>query len=290
MIAVDDASGEVAGYASLIFAAGSTTVAYHDMTAVRRAYRGRGIAGALKRATIAWAVAHGLEALDTGNDELNAPMRAVNLALGYRPAPDWIGLQGPLAARTTPRRRTRPAYFARDHHRPQRHPAPEPAPHLRQPPGLRRLEEQADPVRAHPDRPVGAAVALRRRHDADGHDQPREGHFTLREDWGLPEFPAMLKLYGRALHRVDAGWINAFGWSNIGIERYFDEYFPRTADHNRIVSVGGFSADELSSSSRPATGGRSPARSRRSSSTSPATTSTSRSGRSSRTPSAGRSR
>lgn len=96
-VAVDESSGEVAGYASLIYAAGSTTVAYHDMTAVRRAYRGRGIATALKRATIAWAVEHGLDALDTGNDEENAPMRAVNLALGYRPVPDWIGLQGPLA-------------------------------------------------------------------------------------------------------------------------------------------------------------------------------------------------
>ena len=34
--------------------------------------------------------------------------------------------------------------------------------------------------------------------------QPREGHFTLKEDWGLREFPEMLRLYGRALHRVDA--------------------------------------------------------------------------------------
>lgn len=96
-IALDEATGEVVGYASLIFAAGSTTVAYHDMTAVRRAWRGRGIATALKRATIAWAVEHGLEALDTGNDTGNAPMRAVNLALDYRPLPDWVGLQGPLA-------------------------------------------------------------------------------------------------------------------------------------------------------------------------------------------------
>jgi GNAT superfamily N-acetyltransferase len=95
-VAVDGASGEVAGYASLIYSAGSTTVAYHDMTAVRRAYRGRGIAGALKRATITWAVEQGLESLETGNDEQNAPMRAVNLALGYQPIPDWIGLQGPL--------------------------------------------------------------------------------------------------------------------------------------------------------------------------------------------------
>ena len=96
-VALDEASGEVAGYASLIYSAGSTTVAYHDMTAVRRAYRGRGIAGALKRATIAWAIENDLEALDTGNDETNAPMRAVNAALGYLPLPDWLGLRGPLA-------------------------------------------------------------------------------------------------------------------------------------------------------------------------------------------------
>ena len=75
--------------------------------------------------------------------------------------------------------------------------------------------------------------------------QPREGHFTLREDWTLRELPEMLRLYGRALRPVDGGWINAFGWSNIGIERYFDEYFGRTANLNRIVSIGGFSADEV---------------------------------------------
>ena len=74
---------------------------------------------------------------------------------------------------------------------------------------------------------------------------PREGHFTLREDWGITDFPEMLRLYGRALRRVDAGWLNAFGWSNIGIERYFDEYFARTSNLNRIISVGGFSADEI---------------------------------------------
>lgn len=74
---------------------------------------------------------------------------------------------------------------------------------------------------------------------------PREGHFTLREDWPLTEFPEMLRLYGRAIRPVDGGWLNAFGWSNIGIERYFDEYFERTAKLNRIVSIGGFSADEV---------------------------------------------
>jgi len=75
--------------------------------------------------------------------------------------------------------------------------------------------------------------------------QPREGHFTLREDWRAREYPELLRRYSGALRRVDAGWINAFGWCNIGIERYFAEYFPRTHHLNRIVSLGGFSADEF---------------------------------------------
>jgi dihydroorotate dehydrogenase (NAD+) catalytic subunit len=75
--------------------------------------------------------------------------------------------------------------------------------------------------------------------------EPREGHFTLREDWHLREVPTLFKKYARALQRVDGGWLNAFGWSNIGIHRYFEEYFPRTHQLNRIVSVGGFSAEEF---------------------------------------------
>lgn len=75
--------------------------------------------------------------------------------------------------------------------------------------------------------------------------EPRAGHFTLREDWSLREFPRLLQMYERALRKVDSGWLNAFGWSNIGVDRYFTEYFPRTPHLNRIVSVGGFSADEF---------------------------------------------
>jgi dihydroorotate dehydrogenase (NAD+) catalytic subunit len=75
--------------------------------------------------------------------------------------------------------------------------------------------------------------------------EPREGHFTLRDDWSLLEFPQMLRMYSKALRRVDGGWLNAFGWCNIGIQSYFDEYFPRTSSQNRIISVGGFSADDL---------------------------------------------
>lgn len=93
-IAVETDTDRVVGYASLIFVPGSTTVAWHDMTAVSRDWRGRGVARALKLATIGWAVDHGLEALETGNDDDNAPMRAVNARLGYRPLPDEVTMRG----------------------------------------------------------------------------------------------------------------------------------------------------------------------------------------------------
>ncbi len=97
MVALDHETGEVVGYASLIMVPGSRTVAWHDMTAVLRAWRGRGIAIALKRATIAWAIRNGLTALETGNDEDNASMRAVNARLGYQPTPDALVMRGSLA-------------------------------------------------------------------------------------------------------------------------------------------------------------------------------------------------
>ena len=95
-VALDTRSGRVIGYACLLMQPGSTTVAYHDMTAVVREYRGRGIARELKNATIAWSIENGLTALETGNDEANAPMRAVNARLGYEPLPDEVLMRGPL--------------------------------------------------------------------------------------------------------------------------------------------------------------------------------------------------
>lgn len=95
-VAVDPVTGRAVGYASLIMVPGSTTTAWHDMTAVLRAYRGRGIARVLKEATIAWALDNGLTALETGNDEANAAMRAVNAGFGYRPLPDEVTMRGPL--------------------------------------------------------------------------------------------------------------------------------------------------------------------------------------------------
>ena len=96
-LAVESGTDRVVGYANLLYPPGTSKVAWHGMTAVARAWRGRGVASALKAATISWAAANGLEALDTANDTDNAPMRAVNLRLGYRPQPDEIYFRGPLA-------------------------------------------------------------------------------------------------------------------------------------------------------------------------------------------------
>jgi mycothiol synthase len=91
-------AGEQAiGYAKLQVSPARPTGGSHGMTAVRRAWRGRGIAGALKRAQIGWALANGLERLETTNEVRNEPMQRVNLGLGYRPTPGSITLEGPLA-------------------------------------------------------------------------------------------------------------------------------------------------------------------------------------------------
>jgi GNAT superfamily N-acetyltransferase len=94
------ADEEVVGYAKLIFTAARPTTAGHDMTAVKRAWRGRGIAGALKRTQIAWAKANGYERLATQNELRNEPIRRLNERLGYRPAPGRVTLRGPVGGET----------------------------------------------------------------------------------------------------------------------------------------------------------------------------------------------
>ncbi len=75
--------------------------------------------------------------------------------------------------------------------------------------------------------------------------QPRDGHFTTREDWAPHELPALLRRYRRVLRGTDAGWINAFGWCNVGIDAYLADYHPHTRDQRTIISLGGFSAEEF---------------------------------------------
>jgi GNAT superfamily N-acetyltransferase len=66
------------------------------MTAVKRAWRGRGIAGALKATEINSALANGYAELHTSNEHRNTPMRRLNDHLGYRPGIGRIYLVGPL--------------------------------------------------------------------------------------------------------------------------------------------------------------------------------------------------
>lgn len=75
--------------------------------------------------------------------------------------------------------------------------------------------------------------------------EPRDGHFTLKQKWSPLEWPALYRQYRGALRSIDGGWMNAFGWCNIGLQEYFEEYYPRTSHLNRIISVGGFSADDF---------------------------------------------
>ncbi len=91
------AGDEVAGYSKLAFTGAQPTTAHHDLTAVKRAWRGRGIARALKAAQIRWALENGYEQLRTRNEVRNEPIRRLNERLGYRGAPGRIYLRGPLA-------------------------------------------------------------------------------------------------------------------------------------------------------------------------------------------------
>ena len=61
--------------------------AYNAFTGVERAYRGRGLAYALKLLAIRWAQQVGARYIRTNNDSRNAPMLAINRKLGYRPEP-----------------------------------------------------------------------------------------------------------------------------------------------------------------------------------------------------------
>lgn len=71
----------------------------HGFMAVDRAYRGRGLAGAIKRAQIAWARANGVARLRTATETRLTSMRSLNDRLGYVPLYDEIVLRGPVASR-----------------------------------------------------------------------------------------------------------------------------------------------------------------------------------------------
>jgi mycothiol synthase len=66
------------------------------MTGTARAYRGRGIATALKVEALSRAKAKGLRAMLTTNDEPNKAMRSINALLGYQALPAHVQLEKKL--------------------------------------------------------------------------------------------------------------------------------------------------------------------------------------------------
>jgi RimJ/RimL family protein N-acetyltransferase len=90
------AGGEVIGVASLLLDPDQPGRAETGYTAVRREWRGHGVADALKRSTLAWAAGHGITEVYTWTQQGNARMRAVNERLGYRYGAVSIRFESPL--------------------------------------------------------------------------------------------------------------------------------------------------------------------------------------------------
>ena len=88
MIAVVD--GEMAGISTLWLSQGEPDVVYTGLTGVRREYRRRGIALALKLRALEYARSNGFKKVKTWNNTGNQGMLAINYALGFKPQPAWI--------------------------------------------------------------------------------------------------------------------------------------------------------------------------------------------------------
>lgn len=88
------ADGEVIGFGTIDL---HGDAAFNSLTAVRREWRHRGVASAIKAAQIRAAKEARLPGLTTFSERRNVPMRTLNAKLGYEPLPDQLRLRGPLA-------------------------------------------------------------------------------------------------------------------------------------------------------------------------------------------------
>lgn len=92
------ADDEVVGYGKLAISSVRPGVAIHDLIGVRRSWRRRGLAGALKRAEIAWAKREGYTKLETQNEIRNEAIRRLNTQHGYRIEPGVVVYRALLAS------------------------------------------------------------------------------------------------------------------------------------------------------------------------------------------------
>ena len=77
------AGGAIVGYAGLLAFSDDAARAENGLTVVDRAWRGRGLAEALKRRQLAWASANGIREVVTWTQLGNEAMQWLNLRLGY---------------------------------------------------------------------------------------------------------------------------------------------------------------------------------------------------------------
>jgi GNAT superfamily N-acetyltransferase len=95
------ADGEIVGYSGLM-RHDNPGVAEDGLTVVRRDWRGRGLARALKQREIAWAAANGLGEIVTWTQRGNEAMRHVNERLGYALRSECITVLAELPLRGLP--------------------------------------------------------------------------------------------------------------------------------------------------------------------------------------------
>lgn len=92
------AGDQVVGYSGLMRDREDPARAEDGLTAVRRAWRGRGIARALKQAELAWASENGLREIVTWTQRGNEGMRRLNEQLGYEYRHVSVTMTAPRAA------------------------------------------------------------------------------------------------------------------------------------------------------------------------------------------------
>ena len=82
-------NGDYIGYSFIETAAGDPTKLYTGVTGVKREWRRKSVASALKVRIIDYALAYGATRIETDNEE-NNPMYDLNMRLGFEPLPAWL--------------------------------------------------------------------------------------------------------------------------------------------------------------------------------------------------------